>query len=155
MSDTQLTKNDLLEVMEPFMASIADEFSSLHEDITEIKTDVKQLKTDVVQLKADVSNLKVDVGQIKTDVKELQVEMKEVKFEVGYLKNNMVTKSYLDDKMADLASDINISRSQEVKMIKLLIEFLTKNKVLTSEQTKELFSIAPAFGVNKFGIDKL
>ena len=77
---TPLTKGDLLEVIEPFMASIANEFDKAGQDRSQLKTDVSQLKTDVSQLKTDVDDLK---------------------FDVSYVKNNAVTKSYLDDKLAD------------------------------------------------------
>ncbi len=72
----------------------------------------------------------------------VEENIKEVKKDVGILNTTIVTKSYLDDKMADLGSEIGkrINRAyQEQKLFsKKLLEFLKVDGVLKQEHVAEL-----------------
>lgn len=72
------------EVLEA-ISLLADQMQDMHGDIGGIKSDIGTLKSDVGSLKSDVGDLKVRVTRIEM---------------------NMVTKDYLDDKLADLHSDV-------------------------------------------------
>ncbi|MBU2541990.1 hypothetical protein KJ785_00320, partial [Patescibacteria group bacterium] len=76
------------------------------------------------------------------DMKGVKEDMKGVKKDVGILKTTMITKDYLDDRMADLGAEIGkrINRAlQEQKLFsKKLIEFLKVDGVLKSEHINEL-----------------
>jgi len=55
----------------------------------------------------------------------------------------MVTKDYLDDKLADLRGDLNVLiRKEDTKLI-ALIEKLQEKKVLTDKDKSELLSLEP------------
>ena len=73
---------------------------------------------------------------------KVEESVKEVKKDVGILNTTVVTKSYLDDKIADLGSEIGkrINRAyQEQKLFsKKLIEFLKVDGVLKQEHVAEL-----------------
>ena len=64
--------------------------------------------------------LEKDVGQMKTDV--------------GYLKSQMVTKEYLDDKLAKLWEDRRVSR---------MISMLAQKTVFSNGDVKELETLRP------------
>jgi len=56
---------------------------------------------------------------------------------------NMVTKDYLDDKLADLRGDLVVlMRKEDTKMIKL-IEILKRRAVITEAEEKEILSMEP------------
>lgn len=81
------------------------------------------------KLEADVGTLKADVGTLKTDV--------------VYIKSQMVTKEYLDDKLADLRGDIIVMLRKEDKRLTWLIELLHGKKFLSDEETKTLTTLQP------------
>ncbi len=62
----------------------------------------------------------------------------------------MVTKSYLDDKLADLEGSVIVRQKKEDKKLNLLIEFLQKKKILEESEIKMLkeFKIFPEMNLN-------
>lgn len=78
-------ESNTLEAIQDLAQSMDERFDHVEEDITTLKSDIAGLKSDASGLKSDVSGLKSDVV---------------------YLKMNMVTKAYLDEKLADQFSDI-------------------------------------------------
>lgn len=89
----------------------------------------EKLEGDMSSLKGDMSSLKGDMSSLKTDV--------------GYLKSQMVTKEYLDDKLADLRGDIIVMLRKEDSRLSSLIELLKGKKVLTDEEAKTLTILQP------------
>jgi len=62
---------------------------------------------------------------------------------VGKIEATMVTKDYLDEKLADLRGDLVVlMRKEDTKVIKL-IEILKKRKVITEAEEKEILSMEP------------
>jgi len=62
---------------------------------------------------------------------------------VGKIEATMVTKDYLDDKLADLRGDLVVlMRKEDTKMIKL-IEILKRRAVITEAEEKEILSMEP------------
>lgn len=56
---------------------------------------------------------------------------------------NMVTKNYLDDKLADLRGDLVVLLRQEDTKVKTFIEVVKKNKGITEEDAIRLYSMTP------------
>ncbi|PJB15449.1 hypothetical protein CO116_03705 [Candidatus Falkowbacteria bacterium CG_4_9_14_3_um_filter_38_19] len=62
---------------------------------------------------------------------------------VGKIEATMVTKDYLDDKLADLRGDLVVlMRKEDTKMIKL-VEILKRRAVITEAEEKEILSMEP------------
>ncbi|MBI4779398.1 hypothetical protein HY797_03020 [Candidatus Falkowbacteria bacterium] len=62
---------------------------------------------------------------------------------VGKIEAGMVTKDYLDDKLADLRGDLVVlMRKEDTKMVKL-IEILKRRAVITAAEEKEILSMEP------------
>ena len=62
---------------------------------------------------------------------------------VGKIEATMVTKDYLDDKLADLRGDLVVlMRKEDTKVVKL-IEILKRRKVITEIEEKEILSMEP------------
>ena len=66
------------------------------------------------------------------------------------MKAEMVTKSYLDDKLADLEGSTIVRQRKEDKKVNLLIEFLQKKNILQEDEIKMLkdFQIFPDLSLN-------
>src|SRR3989304_1469369 len=96
------SKNEILGAINDFANHTEKRFDFLESEIGTVKTDVSTLKTDVSTLKTDVSTLKTDVSTLRS--------------EVGIIKSEMVTKDYLDDKLADLRGDmVVLTRKEDTK----------------------------------------
>jgi len=81
-------------------------------------------------------SLKSEIGGIKSEIGD-------IKKEVGSIKALMVTKDYLDEKLADLRGDLVVlMRKEDTKVVKL-IEILKRRKVITEIEEKEILSMEP------------
>ena len=110
-------KNEILEAIHLFSDNVDRRFESLESDVRVLKTDVGALKTDVAVLKTDVAALKTDVG---------------------FLKTAMVTKDYLDDKLAQFKEGLKNSALRATKQISRLVSELHKGGILTPEQVLQI-----------------
>jgi hypothetical protein len=68
-------------------------------DKQEILEAIGLLADQMQEMRFDITGIKNDVGGLKFDVSNLKTE-------IARIKATMVTKDYLDDKLADLHSDI-------------------------------------------------
>jgi hypothetical protein len=59
------------------------------------------------------------------------------------LKTTMVTKDYLDEKMADLRGDLAILIRKEDTKLKALINILSKRKVISPSDQEKIYSMEP------------
>jgi predicted nuclease with TOPRIM domain len=62
---------------------------------------------------------------------------------VGKIEATMVTKDYLDEKMADLRGDLVVLMRKEDTKVGKLIEILKRRKVITEIEEKEILSMEP------------
>jgi len=63
--------------------------------------------------------------------------------EVQKIKAEMVTKDYLDDKLADLRGDLVVLTRKEDGKVKELVKILQSKKVLNKSEVKRIFSMPP------------
>jgi len=62
---------------------------------------------------------------------------------VGKIEATMVTKDYLDEKLADLRGDLVVLMRKEDTKVGKLIEILKRRKVITEIEVKEILSMEP------------
>ena len=55
----------------------------------------------------------------------------------------MVTKDYLDEKLADLRGDLVVLMRKEDTKLKTLVEVLTERNIITSADKKRILSLEP------------
>jgi len=60
-----------------------------------------------------------------------------------HLENQMVTKDYLDDKLADLRGDLVVLTRKEDTKLKALVDILHKKQVLSEDEKREIFKMEP------------
>jgi len=63
--------------------------------------------------------------------------------DVAHIKNVMVTKEYLDDKLADLKGDLVLLTRKEDKKLKMLIQILEKRRLISPEEVKQIVAMEP------------
>lgn len=115
-----ITTNEIMEFLKDHMV-VREEFNELINEIVILKSDMESVKSDMESVKSD---------------------MKSVKSEVGSMQTRIVTKEYLDDKLADLGAEIgsriNRSKERDQSFKILLIDMLKENNLLKSNQIKKL-----------------
>lgn len=78
---------------------------------------------------SDIADLKSDVNTIKTDISSVR--------------SGMVTKDYLDDKLASLRGDSMILIRKEDAKLVATVNILTKRRALTPANKKQLLALEP------------
>lgn len=63
--------------------------------------------------------------------------------EVAFIKSEMVTKDFLEDKLADLKGDIVILTRKEDTKVRELITILREKNILSDNDTKRILSMEP------------
>ena len=116
------SKNEILGAINDFANHTEKRFDFLESEIGTVKTDVSTLKTDVSTLKTDVSTLRSEVGIIKSE---------------------MVTKDYLDDKLADLRGDMVVLTRKEDTKFNSLVSLLNQKEIISDEEKSKIESMEP------------
>ena len=98
----------------------------------------------------DIKQIGEEMGKIIEDNINPQFEsvygqLSEIKGRLDKIETTMVTKSYLDDKLADLEGNLISKLRKEDEKLNRLIEILQNKSVLSSEDTKQFqeFQIFP------------
>ena len=87
-----------------------------------------------------------DIFKIVSFLKDNAVskhEFNELKSDVTRIKALMVTKDYLDEKLADLRGDLVVLTRKEDTKVKALINLLKNKKIITPGDAKQLFTLEP------------
>lgn len=95
------------------------------QDILETVTFIKDnavMRDEFLELKNDVSELKKDMVSVKA---------------------TMVTKDYLDDKLADLKGDLTVLMRKEDRKVATLVGMLQKKNVRSLEEAKQILTMEP------------
>ncbi len=92
----------------------------------------------------DVLNA-VNATSTETDkrLQNIESEITGIKGEIKSIKTTMVTKDYLDDKLADLKGDLTVLMRKEDTKLKMLVDILAEKKVLNDEDKKRIFTMEP------------
>jgi|SRR3989338_4445547 len=129
MPKQEITLISIAESIEELARMTKSGFDAVDKRFDAVESRLDRVETDVSQLKSDVSQLKSDVSQLKSDV--------------GYLKSQMVTKEYLDDKLADLRGDFIALLRKEDQRLSGLISLLKERALIGIAEVKQLALLQP------------
>jgi len=62
---------------------------------------------------------------------------------LGWMEFNIVTKDYLDDKLADLRGDLVVLIRKADNKVKKLVDILQKRNIISETESKEIFTMEP------------
>ncbi|MFA4954569.1 MAG: hypothetical protein WC641_04610 [Patescibacteria group bacterium] len=84
-----------------------------------------------------------EIGGMKSEIGGMKTEIGSMKSDIVSIKATMVTKSYLDDKLADLKGDmVSMLRKEDQKVNRLVCVMAGKGS-LTSTETRDVLSFRP------------
>jgi hypothetical protein len=105
-------------------------------DILEIVHFIK----DTAASQESVDLVKADLAGVKAD---LAARIDGLESRLGSVEAKMVTKDYLDDKLADLRGDMVVLMRKEDEKLKVLAGNLKDKKILTPEDEEKLQRLEP------------
>ena len=99
----------------------------------------QQLLNDILDTVIFIKDNAVSKGEFN----DLKSEFNDLKSKVTTMHATMVTKDYLDGKLADLRGDLVVLTRKEDTKLKELVEILKKKKILTDDDVKHLLTMEP------------
>lgn len=115
MKKLELFKNEILEAIHTFAGSVDERFNKVDQRFDKIEFEMGSMKQ----------------------------EMGSMKQEMGSMKAQMVTKDYLDDKLADLRGDLtSIARKSDQKD-SALVKNLKNKKVISGDEASSILAMSP------------
>lgn len=120
---------------------IAENKSELMQVIQEVRADFKkELRGTKTELQRSIDDLAENVNEFATDTEN---RFSSLESDVKVIKSTMVTKPYLDEKLADLRGDMVVLTRKEDKKLNTLVEILADKKILTKKEQKQITSMEP------------
>ncbi|MFH1099184.1 MAG: hypothetical protein V1723_04705 [Candidatus Uhrbacteria bacterium] len=126
----ELTQEHFEEYMESFAKMVKEGF-----DATASK--------DATATKVDLDEVKFSIGKLDERVGKLDERVDKLEKNVTTIRATMVTKDYLDDKLADLRGDLVVLMRKEDTKLKKLIEKLHARNVLNDADVQEIVRMEP------------
>ena len=110
---------------------------------TDIDTSLNIIDRRLTRREVDLSSVKGDLGSVKGDLASVKTDLLSAKGDLSSVKSQMVTKDYLDNKLADLRSDLVIMARKGNKKLEVFIEELVEQKSLTRSAAKRILALEP------------
>ncbi|MFZ6015138.1 MAG: hypothetical protein ACOYUZ_02160 [Patescibacteria group bacterium] len=123
-------------------------------DILEMKKDIRDILDTVnafanhteeqfSEIRLEISGIKGEIGGIKGEIGSMKGEIKDMGERLTRVEANMVTKAYLDDKLADMRGDLTAYDRQQDKKVDFLTRTLERKKVLTGKESETVVAMSP------------
>jgi len=121
------------------------------------KKDLKKIRGELASVIEDNINPQFEIvhkrfEDVNKRFEDVNKRFEDVNKHFGRIEATMVTKSYLDEKLADLSGDLVVKLKKEDAKLSRLVEILKRKKVLDKNEVKELaeYQIFPRFARWKF-----
>jgi len=102
-----------------------------------------ELRKDVGVLKSDVGVLKTDVGVLKANGNSLWSIVNKMSSEMALMRSEMATKTYLDEKIADLRGDLMLIARRGNRKLETVVEALQTEGVLPAKVAERILLMEP------------
>lgn len=133
-----IVKESVDEVIAPFALSVKEQFDHIDDRFDGLEKRMDNLEVKVDNLEVRFDNLEVRFDNLEVKVDNLKVKVDKLDNRVGKLESGMVTKDYLDEKIADLKGDLIVKGRQESQRTDKIVQVLSENKLLNTKQANEL-----------------
>lgn len=151
MSIQDPTIKDVMSVV----TNLATAVEGLTVTVGEIKNDVDNLAdafntyathtdSQISRIDNTMTKMQSDMNEMKSDMVEMKTGMVTMKSDITTIKSTMVTKSYLDDKIADVKGELITTIRKEDTKVKTVVEKLVTKKIFSNQDKKDI-EIMPPF----------
>ena len=81
--------------------------------------------------------------QVDERFEQVDLRFQSLESKVTGVESQMVTKTYLDDKLADLRGDLTLLTRQEDQKLLSLVELLFGKRLMTKEERQHIMALQP------------
>jgi len=99
-------------------------------------------KTEIQEV-SEIVNFIKDYAASQKSVDALAGRVGNVESRLGKVEATMVTKEYLDDKLADLRGDLVVLTRKEDIKVRALVEVMAQKQLLSREEANKILSMEP------------
>ena len=131
------------EVVQGIIDAVQTMSTDIDTSLNIIDRRLTRLEVDLSSVKGDLGSVKGDLGSVKGDLASVKTDLLSAKGDLSSVKSQMVTKDYLDNKLADLRSDLVIMARKGNKKLEVFIEELVEQKSLTRSAAKRILALEP------------
>lgn len=144
--EKEITNKEILEAVSKLTLTVTE----TNQKIGGLEVTVNETNQKVGGLKNTVNDLMTTMNEYATSVEEqindLGVELKkEISSINGTLATQIVTKEYLDDKLADLNGDLVLAIKTGDTKLHLTVDKLHKKKVFNENDRQEILALKPFY----------
>ncbi|MFH1089550.1 MAG: hypothetical protein V1716_03955 [Candidatus Uhrbacteria bacterium] len=129
------------------VGNLSTTVNSLSSKVDSLSTTAESLSTTVNSLSSTVDNLSTTVQDVLETINSFashtEVRFEKIENDISSIKNNMVTKEYLDDKLSDHKTDsIDLIRDED-KKLGALADKLVVHEILPLNDVQEVLAMKP------------
>jgi len=106
------------------------------------KTQIEEV-LEIVSFIKDHAASHEDVNRLETRMDSLEIRMESLETRVDSLGAKVVTKDYLDDKLADLRGDLVVLMRKEDVKVRTLVEIMLGKQLLSKEEANKVLAMEP------------
>lgn len=122
---------------------VNNEKTNIIEDKINHLVEVVEFIKDHAAMQESVDKLTAKVTRIENKVTGIEDKVIGIEGRLTRVEALMVTKDYLDDKMADLKGDLVVLARKEDTKVKVLTDILHKKKVISDSEAKQILKMEP------------
>src|SRR3989339_702421 len=136
---------EILEIIKDNKAEIQSVSELVKDNKTEIQSvwEIVNFIKDQAASHADIDRMDGRIDSLDTKVGSLDVKIGSLDGKVDSLAVKMVTKEYLDDKLADLRGDLVVLTRKEDVKVRTLVEIMKKKQLLSAEEANIILALEP------------
>jgi hypothetical protein len=133
-----LDRNDLQSIREIFREELRSD--GTREFIFEVVGDVLEqvVLPQIQEVRDEITGIKGEINGIKGEINGIKGEINGIKGEIMEIRSTMVTKDYLEDRLADFKATLKATGGQALRQIKLMAAELHHNGGLSAEQVVQI-----------------
>ena len=138
----------LMPTQDPTIKDVMSVVTNLATAVDGLTTTVDSLadafNTYATHTDSQISRIDNTMTKIQSDMNEMKSGMVTMKSDITTIKSTMVTKSYLDDKIADVKGELITTIRKEDTKVKTVVEKLVTKKIFSNQDKKDI-EIMPPF----------
>ena len=123
----------ILEIVKANQVAIQESRAAIQETQATLQEFMVAVNGYATRTESEIAIIKEDIAGVKVQLSSIQ----------GQLNTRVVTKDYLDDKLANLKGDLMTFSHKEDTKLTTTIDILTKRRAITAADKKHLLALEP------------
>ena len=139
----QNLSREILAALHAFSTNVDERFNGVDQRFEHVEKRLDNVEERFEYVAKRLDNVASDILGVKSDLEEVKDDAREIKGDAGYVKTSIVTKEYLDDKIADARGDLMLAIKTGDRKTHKLVKILNRRKIITKTETEDILKIKP------------